>query len=190
MSDFFSGLKISKPEFNNLSVGEHIVKLIRAEETDSFTQFNGEAKLTSTVWRDATPQLAVTVVAAEKGKSGGLTHRLNGRGYRKYAELNDAEKKSGAYEDIDGYACSLNEDGIMVREESDTHSKECANIISQFAYAIGGKEGDKLGDVIKNAIANQTAFKVTVTDIPYQGKSQLRITKFKALPVAVEAVME
>lgn len=189
--DFFKSFVVSKPEFNLLPVGEHLVRIIRAEEVTSFQQFNGDEKIELPDWKDATPQLAVTVVSAEEGKSGGLTHRFNGRGYVKMSELSKEQRESGDYEDHDGYACSLNEDGLLVREVSEQHTKECANIINQFANAIGLKEGTKLGKGIAQAIADQTPIRVTVVNKPYKGKDQLRLEKFKAYSaVAVKADFE
>ena len=179
--DFFKDFKVSKPEFNLLPAGEHVVRMIRAEEVTSFQQFSGDEKINLPAWKDATPQLAITVVAAEEGKSGGLTHRFNGRGYTKMNELSKEQRDSGEYEDHEGYACSLNEDNMLVREVSEQHTKECANIINQFANALGIKEGTKLGKALTNAIANQTKFRVTVVNKPYQGKDQLRLERFKAV---------
>jgi hypothetical protein len=180
LMDFFKDFKVSKPEFNLLQPGEHVVRIIRAEEITSFQQFNGEEKPKLPAWKDATPQLAITVVSAEEGKSGGLTHRFNGRGYVKYDELSDEQKASGEWEDHGGYACSLNDDDILVREESEADTKDCANIINQFASSLGIKEGTKLGKGIAIAIAEQTKFRVTVVNEPYKGKDQLRLSRFKA----------
>jgi hypothetical protein len=189
--DFFAGFKVSKPEFNLLSVGEAIVRMIRAEEVTSFQRFNGDEKVKLPAWKDATPQLAITVVAAEEGKSGGLTHRFNGRGYVKMSELSADQRKSGNYEDHEGYACSLNDDGLLVREISEQHTKECANIINQFANSLGIKEGQKLGKALSTAIADQTKFAVTVVNKPYEGKDQLRLERFKSLSaVTVKANFE
>lgn len=179
--DFFKSIKVERPEFNLLGVGEHNVRLIRAEETDSFSQFNGEEKKSLPLWKDRTPQLAVTVVSAEDGKSGGLTHRLNGLGYIKYNDLSDDQKESGDYEDVQGYACVLNEEGDLVRIMSEERSKQCKNILNQFAAAVGGKEGDNLGDTLTRAIANKTTFKATVVNDEYDGKEQLRLSRFKAV---------
>lgn len=189
--DFFKDFKVSKPEFNLLPAGEHVVRIIRAEEVTSFQQFSGDEKIVLPEWKDATPQLAITIVSAEEGKSGGLTHRFNGRGYLKMSELSKEQRESGAYEDKSGYACSLNEDGLLVREVSETHTKECANIINQFAGALGIKEGTKLGNALINAISDQVKFRVTVVNVPYQGKDQLRLSRFKALSaVPVKADFE
>lgn len=189
--DFFAGFKVSKPEFNLLPAGEHVVRMIRAEEVTSFQQFSGDEKVKLPEWKDATPQLAITVVAAEEGKSGGLTHRFNGRGYVKMSELSADQRKSGDYEDKEGYACSLNDDGILVREVSEQHTKECANIINQFANSLGIKEGAKLGKALAVAIADQTKFRTTVVNKPYQGKDQLRLERFKAISaVPVKADFE
>ena len=189
--DFFKDFKVSKPEFNLLPAGEHVVRMIRAEEVTSFQQFSGDEKVKLPDWKDATPQLAITVVAAEEGKSGGLTHRFNGRGYVKMSELSAEQRASGTYEDHDGYACSLNDDGLLVREVSEKHTKECANIINQFAGALGIKEGAKLGKAIATAIADQVTFRVLVVNKPYQGKDQLRLERFKAMTaVTVKADFE
>jgi hypothetical protein len=189
--DFFKDFKVSKPEFNLLPAGEHVVRMIRAEEVTSFQQFNGDEKIKLPDWKDATPQLAVTVVAAEEGKSGGLTHRFNGRGYVKMSELSKEQRESGTYEDHEGYACSLNDDGLLVREVSEQHTKECANIINQFAGALGIKENTKLGKGIAQAIADQVKFRVTVVNKPHNGKDQLRLERFKAITaVTVKADFE
>ena len=189
--DFFANFKVSKPEFNLLPIGEHELRVIRAEEVTSFQQFSGDEKLELPEWKDATPQLAITVVAAEKGKSGGLTHRFNGRGYVKMSELSKEQRESGEYEDKEGYACSLNDDGQLVREVSEQHTKECANIINQFAASLGFVPTDKkdkstlLGAQLVKAIENGTTFKATVVNKPYKGKDQLRLASFKAVKAEV-----
>jgi hypothetical protein len=165
--------------------------MIRAEEVTSFQQFSGDEKTKLPEWKDATPQLAITVVSAEEGKSGGLTHRFNGRGYVKMNELSKEQRESGQYEEKEGYACSLNEDSLLVREVSEQHTKECANIINQFAGALGIKEGTKLGKALLEAIANQTQFRVTVVNKPHLGKDQFRLERFKAVTaVPVKADFE
>lgn len=188
--DFFKNFEVSAPEFNQLGVGEHVVRLIRAEEVTSFQQFNGDEKIKLPDWKDATPQLAVTVVAAEEGKSGGLTHRFNGRGYVKMSELSPEQRASGEYEDKQGYACSLNEDGLLVREISPAHTKECANILNQFAAALGIKPSVKdkpetyLGAQLLACIANGTQFRVTIVNKPHLGKDQFRIERVKSMSAA------
>jgi hypothetical protein len=188
--EFFKNFKVSKPEFNLLPLGTHAVRLIRYEEVNSFQQYNGDEKLKLPAWKDATPQLAITVVAAGDGKSGGMTHRFNGRGYVKMNELTDKQRKSGKYEDQQGYACSLNDDNLLVREVSEQHTKECANIINQFAGALGVKEGSKLGNALDKAIEAKIKFSVTVVNEPYEGADQFRLAKFKPATVAVAADFE
>lgn len=188
--DFFKDFKVSKPEFNLLPTGEHVVRIIRMEETDSFSQFNGEAKLKLPAWKDATPQLAITVVAAEEDKSGGLTHRFNGRGYVRYDDLSDKQKKSGDYEDHDGYACTLNEDGLLVRIISEENTKSCANILNQFAAAVGIKEGTSLEKGLSKAIADQSQLRTTIINEPYEGRDQLRLTRFKGITAKIGANFE
>ena len=184
MNDFFKDFRVSKPEFNLLPIGEHVVKMIRAETVTSFQQFSGDEKDELPPWKDATPQLAITIVTAEEGKSGGLTHRFNGRGYVKMDELTAEQVASGNYEDQNGYACSLNDDDLLVREVSEKHTKECANIINQFAAAIGAKEKEKLGTVLARALAEGTLFRVNVVNKPHKGKDQLRLSRFKVMSAA------
>ena len=189
MKDFFKSMDVERPEFNLLSPGDHIVRLIRYEETDSFTKYSGDPKGKDFGWADPTPQLAVTFVAAESGKSGGITHRCNGLGYVKHDELSDEQRSSGDYEEIGGYACTANEDGEIVRIVSPEAAKACKNILNQLASALGGKEGDNFGEVLDNAIANQTKLTITVINDPYEGKDQLRVTRFKAVAATVAELM-
>jgi hypothetical protein len=189
MSDYFKSFKVAKPEFQLLKEGEHVVRLLRVEVLNSFQQFNGATKDELPPWKNATPQLAITVVAAEEGKSGGMTHRINGCGYRKYDDLSAKEIKSGKYEDINGYACYKDEDDDVVREEDEERTQSCANIINQIANAMKIKEGTPLLAGLEEAIADQTNFKVTVVNEPYDGKDQFRLTKFRAIAtVAADAI--
>jgi hypothetical protein len=185
--DFFKSFKVSKPEFALLAEGEHIVRLLRIEPLNSFQQYNGQPKDELPEWANATPQLAATVVAAEEGKNGGLTHRFNGCGYRKYDELSEKEIKSGKYENIEGYACHKDADGDIVREEDPDRTQSCANIINQFAAAMRIEEGEELMPALEKAIQDQVLFRVTVINDPYDGKDQLRLTRYRSVSaVAVE----
>ena len=181
MSDFFKKFKVSRPEFALLPVGEQIVRLLRTEEMNSFQQYNGTPKDELPEWQNATPQLAVTVVAAEEGKNGGLTHRFNGCGYVKHDELSDKEIKSGNYVNVDGYACYKDDDKDLVRKESDERTQACANIMNQFAAALQVEEETDLLEGLNQAITEQTPFRVTVTNDPYDGKDQLRLSRFRSI---------
>lgn len=179
--NYFTNFKVSKPEFNLLSVGEHIVRLIRYEESNSFIDFGGKVKEKQFEWRDATPTLLITVVAAENGKSGGLTHAMNGMGYVRFDELSDKNKASGEYEDKGGYACTLNEEGQLVRIMCPERTKKAHNMLNQLASALGAETDESLQDVLERAVADQVKFKVTVVNDEYDGREQLRLTRFKAV---------
>lgn len=178
---FFEDFKVSKPEFNLLPVGEHVVRIVRMEETSSFQQFNGTQKDELPPWKDAEPQLAITFVSAEEGKTGGITHRFNGLGYTKFDELSAEDKKSGDYEDHKGYACTLNEDGLLVRVRNEKRTKACENILNQLAGSLGIKEGTSLGTGLQTAIADQTKLVITVTNDPFEGRDQMRATRFRSI---------
>lgn len=181
MSDFFKKFKVAKPEFALLAVGEQIVRLLRIEEMNSFQQYNGTPKDELPEWQNATPQLAVTVVAAEEGKNGGLTHRFNGCGFEKYDDLTDKQIKSGKYVNVGGYACYKDGDDDLVRLESEENTKACANIMNQFAAALQIEEEMELIEGLQQAIADQIPFRVTVTNEPHNGKDQLRLNRFRSI---------
>jgi hypothetical protein len=186
MENYFSDLVVEKPEFSLLPEGDNVVRLIRFEEVDSFTNYDGTEKTNEKGWDDATPQLAITVVAAEDGKSGGLSHRFNGMGFVKYDELTDKQKQSDKYMNVDGYACEKKGDQV-VRILDPERTKSCKNILMQFANAAGCEPGVSLADGLNKAIADGHTFTTTVTVEEYDGKDQHRLTSFKKAVAAVEA---
>lgn len=178
--DYFNDFKVEKPEFQLLPEGEQLVRVIRRTVLNSFQQYSGQPKEDLPEWQNATPQLAITVVAAEEGKNGGLTHRFNGCGYRKYDELSEKEMKSDKYENVEGYACYKDKDSDLVRETDKDRTKSCSNILNQFAASLHIKEGDSLMEGIDNAILNKTPFRVTVTNELYNGRDQFRLNRYRA----------
>ena len=188
--EFFKSFKVSEPSFMTLEAGKHIVRLIKYEETNSFLKLSGETKDNLPEWIDHCPQLAVTVVTTEKGKSGGLTHRFNGQGYLKVSELTEDQLESGDYTDIGGYACITDDDGNYNRVPSEEHTKECANILNQFANALKIPVKTKLEKGLDEAIANKIEFEITVVNEPYEGKDQLRINRFKQIKAVVKADLD
>jgi len=189
MKNEWSSFKTSKPEFNLLSEGEHMLRIIRYEQLNSFQQYNGSAKENLPAYANACPQLAITVVAAEEGKSGGLTFRLNRVGFVKMSELPDKEQKK--YEDIDGWACKKDEDGDLVRIVDPEKVKSCENIANQFAAALQVPEGSDFIEALDSAIEEKTVFRGTVSIEDWDGSDQHRLGRFRAVSkVAVEADFE
>ena len=181
MKDYFSDFKVEKPEFQLLAEGEQLVRVIRRAVLNSFQQYSGQPKDELPEWQNATPQLVITVVAAEEGKNGGLTHRFNGCGYRKYDELSEKEMKSDKYENVEGYACYKDKDGDLVRETDKDRTKACSNILNQFAASLQIKEGEELMTGVDQAILDKTLFRVTVTNEVYDNKDQFRLSRFRAM---------
>jgi hypothetical protein len=184
---FFKEKSVIKPEFQVLPEGEHIVRLTRAEEVDSFTQFSGEEKPELPEWVNATDQLAYTVVSAEEGKVGSLTDRLNGQGWKKMKDLTEKERKSGKFESIDGWAC-VRKNNKLYRVEDPEKTQICDNIAMQFASALGIEESEvegAFGQGIEDAIEGKVTFRVTVKTENYAGKDQYRITRFKSVAQVV-----
>jgi len=191
MNDHWESFKTSKPEFNLLSEGEHNLRVIRYENVNSFLQYNGNPKDELPAYRNPCPQLAITVVAADEGKSGGLTFRMNRIGFVKYDELTEKQIKSGKYENVAGWACLKDSDDDLVREEDADKTKACENIINQFAAALAIPEGSNLLEAMDASIESKAVFRGTVTNEPYEGRDQLRLGRFRsAVAVAAEADFE
>lgn len=202
MNSFFGGVTVEAPEFKLLDAGEQLVRLVNHEELDSFTQYSGEPKPETKEYEVPTPQLAITVVAAEPGKSGGLTHRFNGQGYVKYDELTDEQKQDEAYLNIDGYAACLHsydektdtyvpdpENGtLMARIVDEKRTRDCKNILMQFCSAAQLKQDANLFDELSRIESDPEAtFIVNVTVEEYNGKDQYRLSGFKKASAKIEA---
>lgn len=191
MNEIIQNFQTSKPEFNLLSEGEHNVRLIRYKVLDSFTQYSDEPKANEKPWSNPCPQLAITVVSSEEGKSGGLTHRLNFEGYPRFSELSDKQQKSGEFIDLEGYACTKDKQGNVIRPTDPDRTQSCANIVNQFAMALSVDEGANLLDALDSAIQDKVSMRVTVTNEPWDGKDQLRLNRFRQVAQApVEADFE
>ena len=187
MKDFFEKFKVEKPEFQLLKTGEHQLRLTRVEFVNSFEKYNHQLKDKEFEWKDAVPQIAITVVAAEKGKSGGLTHRFNGLGYKRFDDDDITDKDRSKGINKAGYFCVEDSDGDIVRVPSEKRTQQCKNILNQFALAMQIKEGENLIEGLNAAIAEQRTFTATVMNDPYNGKDQLKLTGFKASKSAVMA---
>jgi len=178
--DYFGEYVVEKPEFTKLPEGDSTVRIIRAEALTSFQKYDGSPKDELPEWKDSGPQLAITVVASEEGKNGGLTHRFNALGYKRYDELSAKELESGKYENIGGYACVANKSGDMTRMIDTDRTQSCKNILNQFAAAAQIPVGETLMEGVAKAIANKTNMRVTVTNKQFEGEDQLRLTRFRA----------
>jgi hypothetical protein len=199
IKDFFAQMTVVPNEFQNLPEGENNVRMVRYQITDSKKNYDGSDKDKTTPWADVTPQIAITVVSATKGISGGLTHRFNGLGFTKFEELTPLQlekgrvlsnKKVAKYENHEGYACYKNEQGQLVREVSAKHSESCKNILNQFASSLQIPEGTPLLDGLDAAVENGVEFKITVKEEMYEGKTQYRLTSPRAIKSAVAAFEE
>ena len=78
----------------------------------------------------------------------------------------------------------------MIREVSEEHTKECENIMNQFAAALKIKVGSNLVKGLDKAIAEKTEFIAVVVNEPYDGRDQLRISRFKTVKAVVKADLD
>lgn len=176
--DFFGGFKVSKPEVNVLTAGIHNVCISKVLPTDASHKYSGELKDDVKPWVDKHYQLAVTYTSVD-GK-GVITDRLNTRGFTRFDELTEADRKSGKYENIEGYACITTKAGLE-RVDSVERTNQCKNIINKLAFAAGLKEEENLIEGFEAAIAEKRQLTITVSSDTYEGKDQLRVTRFASV---------
>jgi len=168
---------------NLLPAGEHRVKVIQGMEIDSFTSHDGTKKDKEFPWVSPTDQFLIHVVSVEN--KGSLIHRLQGQGWKKFADLTDEEIKSKRFTNLEDYACVKGKLG-MERIEDAGKTAQCDRIMDRFMNAIGAEEGSGL-DAVDKAIADKTEFMIVVVNDEYEGKDQLKISSFKPAPKEVPA---
>jgi len=173
------------PMFNSLGEGEHRVKLVKYMTSDSFTNYDGTMKKDLPGHNTPCPQLIISVVAVNN--SGALVHRVNLGAYRKFNELTEKELKTGKFSDIDGFACIADKSGKLQRIPDEEREQSCISILDQLFHALQLPEGSGLDD-LDTAIAGKTEFVVNVVNEPYDGRDQMRISKFKKAPAPVQVV--
>ena len=161
---------------NILPVGEHRVRLAQAFETDSFRNSDGSLKADLPSWKTPTDQLYMLCVSVE-GK-GSIGHRLQGKAWRKFDQLTDAEIASKKFINVDGYACVKAKDGSVDRIPDEKGLEACSRIFDRFMNAVGLPEGSTIED-LDGVIADKTEFLIVVVNDEYEGKDQYRIKSFK-----------
>lgn len=179
---FFAG-QVKAPEFQQLGAGDHIVNLSRFEEVDSLHQYNGEKKENLPVWTNPTRQLALTMTSTEN--KGAITHRMNGEAWKKWMQLTDKERKSGEYDQVNGWVITKNEEGKIVRIHDEEKTKICQNMLAQALSAMGCEEGEDVEAELNRIIEEKVQFKITVSVEPWENpetgevKDQYRVTRFR-----------
>lgn len=169
--------KSKAPEFQQLKEGDHNVRLVRYQPTDSFHNFDGSLKENLPEYVNPTEQLVITVVSA--AGRGGITHRLNLDGYVRYSELSDKELKSGKFIDINGYACSEDPKTEEIKRVTDeARTATCEGMLDQFMAATGLPVGSGIDD-LDEVIASKKEFGIRVTKEVYEDKAQYRIGSFR-----------
>ena len=186
MNGIFGGFKSEKPSFTQLPEGKQGLKLVAAILLNSFLNHDGTEKPADKRkgWADSTPQLAITVIGVEN--KGGMTHRLNGLGYKSYDSLTEKQLRSGKFENVEGYACQIDKDKNLVRIIDDAKTEQCKNILNELFSAMGLPEGSGVEE-LKAAAATQTAFVATVVKDIYQDKENYKLTKYRKVRAAVSA---
>lgn len=197
MKNIFKDARGERPEVIRLGAGEHIVNVrqiigLGDQPMNSFLKADGSMKDNLPDHDDSTPQVLVVF----GNKDGVHTHRFNGLGFPKFAELTDEEiKKLKATEGDRGYAL-VNEmkngkpTGRKVRLISEEKTAACERIWKGFLYAIGG-EGFQIDE---NTDLSEMPLVIGLKEESYENvdgeeKSNLKLHYTRALkPSEVEAL--
>ena len=185
MNGIFGGFKSEKPSFTQLPEGKLSLKLVAVILLNSFLNHDGTEKPADKRkgWADSTPQLAITVISADPAIKGGMTHRLNGLGYKTYDMLTKKQLESGKFQNIEGYACITDKDGNIVRVVDEAKTEQCKNILNELFSALGLPEGSGVEE-LKAAAGVQAEFVATVVKDVYQDKENYKLTKYRKVRVA------
>ena len=177
--------------------GEQRVKVVKVWATDSHhkdsTKSNMKTEDELPEWKDATPQLAVTLqgIDPETGKSiGVVTTRFNAYGYLRYTELEEHGHNPDDYftAGADGYAVHLESEFRVYSEE---RTKQATNIMNEFLDACGIPEGTKFEtEEDWKAKLIGCELMVTVYRDTYEGKDRAKVKAPKAIEVPAEEVTQ
>ena len=183
--DFFENFTSTATQVNLLKAGKNIpVKISRYVMTDSRHNFDGSDKDDLPEYEDATPQLAVVFVSTTG--EGVITHRYNGQGFKKYSDLSAKDIQSGKFINIDGYACTKDRKGTLVRIEDEEKTKSCHSILSGLFNSLGLPEGSGMED-LDRAVQNEYTLAIDIVSEDYEGKEQLRVKRTRKVGEQSEA---
>ena len=173
--DFFENFVSTATQVNLLKAGKNqSVKISRYQMTDSRHNFDGTDKENLPEYEDGTPQLAVVFVSTTG--DGVITHRYNGQGFKKYADLPAKDIQSGRFLDIDGYACTRDKKGNVVRIEDEQKTEACKSILSGLFNSLGLPVGSGM-DGLDRAVQDGYELAIDVVSEDYEGKEQLRVKR-------------
>ena len=175
-ANFFNSFQVAKPAMTLLTAGEHRVRILSLRMTDADHKLDGTPKDEQKPWVGEHTQLAITFGGV---KGGLITNRFNSKGFERYDELDDKQRASGLFTNVEGFACIKNKKGQLERVESVAKTTECINIINKFAAAIDAVEGESLVDTIEAAIADKRELIVVVKADTYKGKDQVVVSAYK-----------
>lgn len=186
MNGIFGNFKSEKPSFTQLPEGKLSLKLVAVILLNSFLNHDGTEKPADKRkgWADPTPQLAITVISNDPLIKGGMTHRLNGLGYKTYDSLTKKQLESGKFQNIEGYACQVDKDKNIVRIVDEAKTEQCKNILNELFGALGLEEGSGVTELVAAAKV-QTPFVATVVKDIYNEKENYKLTKYRKMRVAI-----
>jgi hypothetical protein len=171
--NIFQNFKSEKPAVNVLGAGEHVVRVNRIFEIDSFTNINGSAKADQP-WDAPTPQLAVQL-GNDKGV---ITERLNGLGYDHSDDYTPEQLEKAGLVDVDGYVAKDLGNGKFQRIPSEARTESCRNILNRFLWACGVPEGTALPDFVTTLGDNEVMVTIKVEASEHKGKTHYGVASF------------
>ncbi len=171
---------------DRLPAGNHVVSIVDWRVLHSRIEWNGDPKAKLPEFSDSTPQLGVMF----RGKEGIAFHRFNIWGFARFDELTDEQQGSDKFAKVvfgeTVYACKVQGDGQLVRIRDKKRCADAESIIDQFMASVG-KTGVSIGDAMADLVASEHELTITVEDDEYNGKDQLKVTRFNKAVATVEA---
>ncbi len=135
---------------NYLPVGTHEVSIASIEDAvtnpPTVDDINADGDVVKVpLWNDVASQIKVTFDAIEG--DGKHIEWYNTKGYKRYSELTEGQKKSNAYASR-SFAGSSEDYAILkstnMRIEDEERTAKCLEIIGELAYICGAESGEEL----------------------------------------------
>ena len=177
-NSIFAGFKSEAVTSNVLPEGEHVVEIVKLEETDSFTNLDGTPKLKDRPYVDACPQLAVMF----RNDKGVITNRFNGMGYYKEDDFAPEEIEEKGLTVADTYVLAENENGDKTRIQHDVRTEKCQSIFNQLFNGLNLPEGSDIADIKPGM-----KLVIRVKESVYDNKKQYNVAGYRKHVEGVEA---
>lgn len=180
----FGSFKSVPAASRQLGEGVWPVRIILAEETNSFLNADGTPRIAERLWTNPTKQVMIKLFCPDNNLY--FTHWMSMESFRKAETLTKAEIKEGKLAIAGIYVIDKKTkvripDGIVEPETGKptpgSGLEKCWSITNDLFTALGLPESS---DDLAPAIASKTLMSVKIVKVPYNETEPLKVTKFFA----------